>query len=97
MANPNPKGATASPATAATATPAAPAETKRQKFTRLGGIRMAKAIQAIRVIGNLAGSGYEYTPADVQKIQTALNGEVNTLIQKFSNGSNKSAAGSFQF
>lgn len=85
------KGATASPATAV------PAETKRQKFTRLGSIRMAKAIQSIRVIGNLASSGYEYTPADVQKIQNALNSEVTTLVQKFTAGNGKSTAGSFQF
>lgn len=64
--------------------PAAPVgETKADKFRRLGSARVVKAVKAISVIGNLAGSGYEYTPEQVQTIRDVLAGELETALGNF--------------
>lgn len=53
---------------------------KRDKFVALAGSRTVNAIRAIRVIGKLGNrSAYEYTEADVKKIASALNKEVEAL------------------
>lgn len=67
-----------------TANTATVQETKRQKFTRLGAVRVSKALKAIDIVSNLAGPGYEYTPADVEKIKTALQGQLDKTIAAFS-------------
>ena len=45
-------------------------ETKEQKLVRLGGKRVASALQRIRLIGNL--HSYKPTDGDIDKIMTAL-------------------------
>lgn len=73
-------------------------ETKRAKFLRLGGQRVTKALKAIRLIGNLSGSGYEYTEADIKKIDAALDTEMKAVLNRFQprKPGEKSEAG-FQF
>jgi len=74
-----------------TATPAAdkPAETKAEKFARLGMARVPRAIKAITNIGNLAGSGYESTTEQREKIVTALESAVAAVKARFSGTSDK--------
>lgn len=57
-------------------------ETKSQKFSRLASARTSKALKAIKNIGNLSGSSYEYTPDQANKIVAALNGAVKTVAEK---------------
>jgi hypothetical protein len=60
-------------------------ESDRDKFVRLANNRVTKAINAIRIIGNLSNrSNYSYTEADVEKIFKALNSELKSCRQKFS-------------
>jgi hypothetical protein len=61
-------------------------ETKRQKFVRLVDPRVERAIVAIRRIAKLGGnkSRYDYGPADVDKITTALTEEVSRMAERLS-------------
>ena len=64
---------------------------KREKFIRLAEARTAKAMQSIRVIGNLANrSNYEFTEDDVKKISKALHAEVDSMAARFRNTDSKS-------
>lgn len=55
--------------------PPAPAgETTPQKLQRLGNPRVAKALQAIRVVGNCAV--YNPTPSQTDKVFAALSAEL---------------------
>ena len=65
------------------ATTKAATETKAQKFVRLAEMRTTKAINAVRGIGRLASSNYEYTPEQAQKICEALKQEVIELNERF--------------
>jgi hypothetical protein len=57
---------------------------KRDKFVRLAEARVSKALQSIRLIGNLTNrSAYEYTEEDVKKIVKALNSEVESMAARF--------------
>lgn len=58
-------------------------ETKAQRFKRLGDPRVAAARKSIHLIGNLAGSGYEYTPEQVEKIRAILTDAVRDTLKKF--------------
>lgn len=62
---------------------AAEPETKAAKFKRLGSARVTKARKAISVIGNLSGSGYEYTPEQVQLIRDVLSTELESVLASF--------------
>ena len=56
------------------------ATSKRDKFVDLAESRTKNAIKAIRVISKLGNkNAYEFTEADVKKIVTALNREVEAL------------------
>ena len=58
--------------------------TKQENFVRLAEARVTRAIQAIRVIGNLSNrSNYEYEEEDVKKIITTLQGELTALRAQF--------------
>jgi hypothetical protein len=48
------------------------AEDPSDRFVRLAEPRVTKALKAIRLIGNLSGSQYEYDALQVQKIKRAL-------------------------
>lgn len=59
-------------------------ESKREKFVRLAENRTNKALEMIRLIGNLSNrSVYEYTVEDVEKIFGALEEEVALARKQF--------------
>ena len=59
-------------------------ESKSDKFKRLASKRVVNAIQKIELITNLAAPSYEYTPEEVAKILTALQGSVDKVKSAFS-------------
>lgn len=59
-------------------------ESKREKFVRLAENRVEVALKKIRIIGNLGNrNNYEYSAADIEKIQNALEGTVKQTIANF--------------
>ena len=63
---------------------------RRARFVRLAESRTAKAMKAIRVIGNLANrSQYEFDERDVKKIIVALSGEVDQLKNRLTDADRK--------
>ena len=57
---------------------------KREKFVDLAEARVSRAMQAIRVIGNLSNrSTYEYSDEDVRKIVKALSAELESMQARF--------------
>jgi len=65
-------------------------EADRSKFVDLAGKRVTKALNDIRLIGNLSNrSNYDYTDEDVAKIFRALNEEVSACRKRFEIASKK--------
>lgn len=63
---------------------------KREKFVQLAQARTKNAIKAIRIIGKLGNkNAYEFTEADVRKIATALNREVDSMKARMSSSGSK--------
>ena len=63
---------------------------KREKFVELAQSRTKNAIKAIRIIGKLGNkNAYEYTDADVKKIASALNREVEAMKNRMSSTGTK--------
>ena len=58
-------------------------ETKAEKFTRLATARMNKLMHDLSSLEKLSGSGYEYTPEQVEKMFTALQEKIDTAKAKF--------------
>ena len=57
---------------------------KRDNFIRLAEGRVTRAIDSIRVIGNLSNrSNYEYTEQDSKRIIDALQSEITALKVQF--------------
>lgn len=57
---------------------------KREKFVDLAEARVSRAMQAIRVVGNLSNrNNYEYTDDDVRKIVKALSAEIDAMQARF--------------
>ena len=62
----------------------------RAKFVNLAGKRVTKALNDIRLIGNLSNrSNYDYTEDDVAKIFRALHDEVSACKRRFETASKK--------
>jgi len=60
---------------------------KRERFVELAEKRVTRALESIRVVGNLSNRAlYEYSDSDVAKIIGALNSELADLKRKFSTG-----------
>ena len=58
--------------------------TKRDNFIRLAESRVTRAIEAMRIIGNLSNrSNYEYSEGDVKEIINTLQTELNALKAQF--------------
>lgn len=58
---------------------------RREKFVELAQNRVRKAMEQLRLIGNLANkSNYDYTEEDARKIVKALQSELDSLKAKFS-------------
>jgi len=67
---------------------------KQDNFIRLAEARVTRAIEAIRVLGNLANrSNYEYDEEDVKKIVNALQAELTALKAQFKTKNGMSAQG----
>lgn len=65
---------------------------KREKFVQLAERRTVNAIKAIRVIGKLGNkAAYDFDDADVRKITTALNREIEALKARMSSTGGKEA------
>lgn len=59
---------------------------RRERFVALAEARTDKALNAIRLLGNLSNkSNYEYTDGDVGQIVKALKAEVKALEARFAN------------
>jgi hypothetical protein len=57
---------------------------KRDNFIRLAEARVTRAIDAMRVIGNLSNrSNYEYSEEDVKTIINTLQAELTALKAQF--------------
>lgn len=58
-------------------------ETRRTKFERLGTTRMNKALNSIRLLGNLAAPTYEWTPKDIDRIHDTLVECLTDTLHRF--------------
>lgn len=58
---------------------------KVHKFLELATKRTGKAIQAIRLIGNLASPNYAYATEHADKIVSALQTEIDAVYEAFKN------------
>ena len=64
---------------------------KRQKFQELAEKRVNRALESLRLVGNLSNtSNYDYSPEEAKRITSALQQEVNSLKNKFELGLQKS-------
>lgn len=68
-------------------------ETKREKFQRLAEKRMNKALESLRILGQLSNRAvYDYTEADVDAMFGALNGVITDVNEKYKAGLAKGAS-----
>jgi len=58
-------------------------ETKHDKFRRLAVQRVTNALKKIELIGNLATSGYEKSPEEVDKIFASLQQGIDSAKARF--------------
>jgi len=59
---------------------------KRADFKRVVTPRVKKALKAISLIGNQAGSAYSYTEDDVSFIMAALRNKVDAVEKRYLGG-----------
>lgn len=65
-------------------------ETRRQRFKRLATKRVTKALNQLRILGNLANkSYYDYTDEDIYRMFKALDSQIKALKGKFHTGPKK--------
>ena len=58
---------------------------KHDKFVKLAKSRVSRALNSIRLIGNLSNrQTYEYSDAEIKKIEIALRNVVEQVIDQFS-------------
>jgi hypothetical protein len=72
-------------------------ETARDRFLRLAPPRMDGALKKIKLLGNLAGSGYQYEPNEAQEMVDALTQAVDEVRDKFSKSKSSSRKTGFEF
>lgn len=59
-------------------------ESKAQTFQRLAPLRVNNALNKIRIVGNLANTAnYEFTDAQVDRIEAALYEGVQQIMRQF--------------
>lgn len=63
--------------------PPPPNETARERFLRIGQPRVANAVHAIRLIGNLARGAYEWTERDVRLMSAALREAIEHMEAEY--------------
>ena len=62
----------------------------REKFKILANARVNKALQTLKLIGNLSNKRhYDYNDDDVKKIITALESELKDVKEKFTKSNRK--------
>ena len=59
---------------------------KSAKFVALAQARVSRALAAIRTVGKLAGRRGAYTDVQVTKIRAALEGAVESTMERFETG-----------
>jgi hypothetical protein len=64
-------------------TPPPANESKRDKFLRLAPARTDAVLRRIKQLSNLAGSGYEWEPGEVQQMLDAVFDAVHDMKRKF--------------
>ncbi len=70
---------------------------KRRKFAELGTNRVNKAINDIRLIGNLSNkANYDYNDDDVRQIIKALREAINEAENRFKKSQSKSRETGFR-
>lgn len=63
--------------------PPPPSETARDRFVRIGNRRMAQALTAIRLLGNMASPHYAWTPEDLERMHAALMDQIDKTFARF--------------
>lgn len=63
-------------------------ETKEERFIRIAEPRVSRACKAVSLLGNLAGSGYEYTEEQVDAMFGAVQEALDTARAQFKKKSN---------
>lgn len=58
-------------------------ESKADRFKRLSELRVGNAVKKIEIIGNLAGSNYEFSAEQIANILTTLKSAVGEVEAKF--------------
>jgi hypothetical protein len=58
-------------------------ETKRARFLRIGEARVNRAINSIRLLGNLANPNYEWEPGDIDTIQRTIVDALGKALGRF--------------
>lgn len=61
-------------------------ETPRQRFLRIAGHRMTAVLREIRLVGNCAGPGYEYTQDDVARMSGVIHEAVDQAFSRYEKG-----------
>lgn len=88
---------TAKPAPSA-AEVAAKTKEKRDRFIKVGGARMVKALKMISLIGNVSNKGnYSYTDADVAQMTKDLKSAVDATMARFAATAKQEAAAEYKF
>ena len=72
-------------------------ESKRAKFVRLGSLRMTKALKSLSLLGNLSGSGYEYTELDVVAMRKSIIDVLDAALARFRPNTAAPEQSSFKF
>jgi len=69
-------------------------EDRHDKFVRLAETRTQKALDAIRLIGNLSNrSTYEFSDSEIRQIFKALDEELKVARERFNQASGSRASG----
>lgn len=63
-------------------------ETKEERFIRIAEPRVSRACKAVSLLGNLAGSGYEYTEEQVDAMFGAVQEALDTAWAQFKKKNN---------
>jgi len=58
-------------------------ETPAEKFSRIASKRLQNVLDAMRVLRNCSGPGYEYTPEQVDKMEKYIQDEFDKLKAAF--------------
>ncbi len=58
------------------------AETPAQRFVRLANPRVNRVLHAVRIVGNLSGQGYEYTPEQATEVLAAMRAAVDEVEKR---------------